>query len=140
MLSIISCFHLFRTWKYWHLWSAKPHAKFQFIKFVFMEKVLSLTFDQISHKKIHNIIRNEMQHANQCQLCNFHNIACSKIDRLVNEHLNSQRASITFPSISTIEIKRVYAAFHFMPLTSLQTSIWVWTEQDKMSQNIGGEQ
>jgi hypothetical protein len=70
---------------------------FQFIKFVFMEKALSLTFDQIFHDKANNIIRNEMQHANQCQLCNFHNITCNKIDRLVNEHLSSQRACIHFP-------------------------------------------
>jgi hypothetical protein len=70
---------------------------FQFKKFVFMKKALSLTFHQIFHNNTHNIIRNEMQHPNQCQLCNFHNITCSKIDRLVNEHLNSQRTCIHFP-------------------------------------------
>jgi hypothetical protein len=96
-LFIISCFHLFRTWKYWHLWNAKPHAKFSIHKIYFHGKALSLSFDQIFHNKTHNIIRNEMQLANQCQLCNFHSIMCSKIDRLVSEHLNSQRACIHFP-------------------------------------------
>jgi hypothetical protein len=97
LLFIISCFYLFRIWKYWHLWNAKPHAKFSIHKIYFHGKALSLSFDQIFHNKTHNIIRNEMQLANQCQLCNFHSIMCSKIDRLVSEHLNSQRACIHFP-------------------------------------------
>ncbi len=97
-MSIISCFHLFRTWKYWHFCEVPNHMQnFQFIKLVFMEKALSLTFDQIFHNTTHNIIRNEMQHANQCQVCNFHNITWSKIDRLVKEHSNTQRECIQLP-------------------------------------------
>ncbi len=97
-LSIVSCFHLLRTWKYWHLWSAKPHAKFSIHKIGFHGKSSITHFwPKFSITRLITSLGMKCNMQTNAKLCNFHNITWSKIARLVNEHLNTQRECIQFP-------------------------------------------